>query len=312
MSDSDTAAPIHIPDDELVAWLDGLTKTERAGVMLAEHAFAKVADRWDELTPAEKVKLYNSEPAPRAGFGADISDYKGTLHVETLMASDYEPERPDHAAIDNEETSGINFDHPHVIEMANQRAARTVFELVDWLFSYGAKEHASLNLHRRLDSADTKLVSLAWLLGVREFGAIPLTKLAAELGLTRAALSHSALQVRDKWRIFQRGQRSESARDIYRDRQKAIWRKRPRQASGTLIKNSKQRESIAAFLEANPDATTADIRAELGGSHRTVERILAAYSANRTPPRPDATPVADVASAQHRSDDFRDVPRRDV
>ena len=290
MANYDDAAPIHIPDDELVRWLDGLTKAERAKVMLCERSFSKVADRWDELTPAEKVKAYNAEPAPRAGFGADISDQKGALHVETLMASDYTPEQPDDAAMDAEETAGINLDHPHVIEMANQRAARVVFEVVDWLFSYGEKQ-ASLNLHRRLDSADTKLVSLAWLLGVREFGAIPLTKLASELGLTRAALSHCALSVRDRWGIFQRGQRSESARDIYRDRQKAIWRNRPRQASGTLIKNSKQREAIAAFIEANPAATVAEIRVALGGSHRTVERILAADHATR------AAPPADVAGA---------------
>lgn len=317
MANYDDAAPIHIPDDELVRWLDGLTKTERAGVMLAEHAYAKVAHEWDALTPEKKIKLYHAEPAPRAGSGADISDYKGALHLETLMASDYEVERPDDAAMDAEETAGINFDHPHVIEMANQRAARTVFELLDWMLSHGQKETATLNLHRRLDSADTKLVSLAWLLGVREFGAIPLTKLAAELGLSRAALSHCALSVRDRWGIFQRGQRTETARDIYAERQREIWRHRPRQKSGTLIKNSKQREAIATFLEANPEATVAEIRVALGGSQRTVERILAAHHANRT----TAAPVADVAgvdperstdpttSATCRAEAFDMVPR---
>lgn len=304
MSHADTAAPIHIPDDELVAWLDGLTKTERAKVMLCERSFSKVADRWDELTPAEKVKAFNAEPAPRAGFGADISDQKGALHVESLMASDYEVERPDDAVMDAEETAGINFDHPHVIEMANQRAARTVYEVVDWLFSYGAKEHASLNLHRRLDAADTKLISLAWLLGVREFGAIPLTKLAAELGLTRAALSHCAMTVRDKWGIFQRGQRTETARDIYAERQREIWRHRPRQKSGTLIKNSKQREAIVQFLESNPTATVREIRVALGGSSRTVERVVAAWHATRITSAPEAVLTAGVTGGdpEHGTD----------
>lgn len=295
MSNAETANTAPIPDDELVRWLDGLTKAERAKVMLCQRSFSKVADEWDELTTEKKIKLYHAEPAPRAGFGGDISDRTGALPVETLAQSDYTPEQPDVAAMDREEVGSINPEHPYVVELAVQRAARALFEVVDWLFSYGDKERSALNLHRRLDVADTKLVCLAWLLGVREFGAIPLTTLAAELGLTRAALSHCAMTVRDKWNIFNRGQRSDTARDVYRERQKAIWKNRPRQSSGTLIKNSKQREAIAQFLQANPTATVPEIRAALGGSLRTVERILAAWHANRPAPAPEAAAAPDAA-----------------
>lgn len=288
MSNSDTAAPIHIPDDELVRWLDGLTKEQRAKVMLCERSFARVAEKWDQLTPEEKVRLYNAEPAARSGDSPDISDRRSALRVNVLHASDYEAEQPDTAVMDAEETRGIDLNHPYVIELANQRAAHTVFEVVSWLLSYGDKEIRDIKLHRRLDAADTKLVALAWILNAQDFGCAPLTRWAAEMGMTRAALSHAALQIRDRWHLFQRGQRSETARDAYADRQRKVWRKRPRQDSGTLIKNSKQREAVAAFLESNPEATTAEIRAALGGTARTVERIAAAWRENRTTPPPAA------------------------
>jgi hypothetical protein len=286
------APPIRIPPAELAKWLDALSEEERAAVMLSPGAYAKARPKWHTLTPEEKAKVYLAEPSGQYG-STDLSDQQVEPNVATLHASDVAPQRPDDAVMDREETAGISLDHPHVIELANQRAGRVIFEVIDWLLSYGGSERSRLNLHRRLDAADTKLVSLAWTLGVREFGRVPLTQLAREMGLTRAALSHSALQVRDKWGVYSRGQRCDTARDVYAERQRAIWKDRPRQASGHLVKDGQKRKTIADFLAENPAATADEVHAAVGGSARTVHRLFAAYHADH--PQAASAPCRDEA-----------------
>lgn len=287
------APPIHIAPEALAAWLDALSPTARREVMLSPTAYDKVSDQWDTLTAAKKAAIYNTEPAVRSDV-VDISDAATAPKVSILHAADYAPPQPDQEVMDREETRGINPEHPIIVEMATQRAARTVFEVIDWLVSVGDREPQAVNLHRRLDIADTKLVSLCWMLGVREFGKIPLAHLAAEMGLSRAALSHCALIVRDKWNIFNRGQRSDTARDVYAERQRGIWEHRPRQTSGRLLKNTRGAE----YLAQNPNATTAELRAELDCSERTASRIMAAHRAQSSKTGADqvtSAPCRDVA-----------------
>jgi hypothetical protein len=280
--------PVHIPPAQLAAWLDSLSEEQRAAVMLSPGAYAKARPKWDTLTAEEKAKVYLAEPAGHLA-GCDLSDKQVEPHIASLHASDVRPQSPDEALIDAEETKGINPDHPYIIELATQRAARTVFEVIDWIVSVGEREPQTVNLHHRLDSADTKLVCLAWMLGIREFGKIPLAHLAEQMGLTRAALSHCALIVRDKWNIFQRGQRSDTARKVYAERQRDIWEHRPRQASGLLLKNATQRQRVADFFAANPDAGAAELRLELGCSERTAYRLTSAYRKERAANTPATT-----------------------
>jgi hypothetical protein len=284
------APPLHVPPAELAAWLDSLTEKQRAALMLSSAAYAKARPKWHTLTPEEKAKVYLTEPA--GSFGTcDLSDRHIEPQIATLHAADLAPQRPDDAAMDHEETAGVGMDHPHVVELANQRAARVIFEVIDWLLGYGDADLSRLNLHRRLDAADTKLISLAWMLGVREFGRVPLTQLAREMGLTRAALSHSALQVRDKWGLYSRGQRCDDAREAYSARQREIWKNRPRQASGHLVKDGQKRKTIADFLAENPEATVEQVHAHVGGAARTVHRLFAAWHAAR--PQPTSAPCRD-------------------
>lgn len=282
----DTAATLSPEDAKIIEWLDSLTADQRAGVIIS-HAAA--ASKWSELTPAHKLKIWKSDTA--IGSGND-GDFAMTPTLDPLTAGDYTPQPPDEVIMDAEESAGIDKDHPLVKQLAAEMAGKAIFELADWLLASG--DRRTLELQRRLSASLVRLTALGWALQVGDFGGQSLARLAEELTVTRATLSHAAMLIKDRWGLFHRGQKSQGARAVYAARQVEVWAARPVGEAGLKIKNSRQREAIFAALEANPAATTADLAEQIGCPQRSASRVRSLWLAKRTT-APEPVPVVESA-----------------
>ena len=74
--------------------------------------------------------------------------------------------------------------------------------------------------------ATVRLACLAHAIDLDGIGALPLTQIAEELGVSRATLSHSAINLRDGLDLPRRGGKSDAARIVYQQRARRVWQRR--------------------------------------------------------------------------------------
>jgi hypothetical protein len=74
--------------------------------------------------------------------------------------------------------------------------------------------------------ASVRLAALAHAIDLDGLGSLPITQIAEELGVTRAALSHVSINLRDGLSLPRRGGKSDEARKVYQQRARRVWQRR--------------------------------------------------------------------------------------
>jgi hypothetical protein len=89
------------------------------------------------------------------------------------------------------------------------------------------KRKATDKINARLwKTATVRLAIMAHTVDLDGIGGLTLTQLADELGVSRATLSHSAINLRDGIDLPRRGGKSDAAREVYSQRARRVWQRR--------------------------------------------------------------------------------------